>query len=360
MQRFVHTLQRASKSITLAHMSDIHIWQPQHFETPVSIGSIIRNNRLRDMKLLQGYLNVAFNRGPDSYDQKLFTTALSDMATDNLDHLMITGDITNISLNDEFAYARKLLNEYYLKQIMKNANANEQNAWRYCSAIPGNHDTYTPSSVEQDLFGKHFGDILGYQFAPNITSLNDRFPAVKVIQTQCKTTRVVILSLISGVPTKPFVAAGHISKQQLDHASKLLAEARQGEGNTFTILLMHHPPIIRYEESWSEKLHGLPEQEKRLVDEFCTRDGIDLLLHGHTHQPYKGTPLSNKKTTVIDNGSSTYKHGEKNPVGRHHVYTIEGDRMVDCYARVWNNEKGLYEKREVKDSASPTKKTKVR
>ena len=290
--------------------------------------------------------------------REYFKVGLSDLVNGNIsDHLMITGDITNISLNDEFAYARKLINEYYLSKM---SNDTEKEAWRYLSAIPGNHDTYTPTSVEKDLFGNHFGDTLGYQQSNTPTTLNDRFPAVKTLVTSCGTTSVIILSLLSGVPTKPFVAAGYIGKQQLDRASVMISQAREHNPKAYSVVLMHHPPIARYAEEWSEKMHGLPKEEKEAINDFCTKENIDLLLHGHTHQPFNGTPLSSNHTTVIDNGSSTYTLPEKNPVGRHHIYTIEGNEMIDCYARVWNTKQGIYEKQPVTKSESAIKKTKVR
>ncbi|KAL0479973.1 metA [Acrasis kona] len=279
MKNFVHVIKNADRrAISLVHMSDIHIWQPQYFTNPITLGSILTNNKWRDMKQAQGYLNVAFNRGPNSYHPDLFTKGLKDIIKHDFDHLLITGDITNISLNDEFQRVRDLLNENYLDAIPNN---DKSEVWRYCTAIPGNHDAYTPTSVDLDLFGKYFGDTLGYYKHSETCSLHGRFPAIKIIQTQCKTTNVIVLSLCTGVPTKPFVAAGTFGGTQLKDASDILDQAQQhlhtqGVATMYKIILMHHPPIVRHKESWSESLHGMSQHDKKLIDDFCSDHDVDL------------------------------------------------------------------------------------
>ena len=170
----------SAPTIRFAHMSDVHVWQPHLFtRSKASVLHFLRHNRLRDYKQIQGYLNIKYNRGPDAYPVPIFQQALEqvmpkekDQQSPNIDHLLITGDITNISLYDEFARVRQLLNEHFLdrltpfslaqaKTLASQPQGNMDEAWRHVSIVPGNHDTYTHESIEKDYFGELFGDCLG-------------------------------------------------------------------------------------------------------------------------------------------------------------------------------------------------------
>ena len=176
-----------------------------------------------------------------------------------------------------------------------------------------------------------------------VSSLYDLFPNVKLLHNT-DGTKVLIISLLSCVPTKPFVAAGNIKEQALVNASILIENMKQTmkeEGidadALFKVVLMHHPPIERAKNSFREKLDGLDTASKKRVQDFCERERIDLLLHGHTHIPFRGTIGDSYKTLIVDNGSSTYVNMEKpNKMARFNTYHIKGTRLQTIEQHVWD------------------------
>lgn len=194
--------------------------------------------------------------------------------------------------------------------------------------------------------------------------MNDLFPNVKILSNVQDGTNVLILSLSSSIPQKPFVAGGVIERTQLEKASKLIKEieiafqellSKQnnnsfGEENQslFKVLLMHHPPVERAKNSFREYLDGLDKNSKQRIAEFCDLEKIDLLLHGHTHVPYLGRIGSSHETLVIDNGSSTYVNEEKPfKMARYHTYRIKGRSLIGIEQHVWNPATTLFERREL-------------
>jgi len=390
MNRFIIRVSETASSavhgqnggISLHHLSDLHTWQPQYFSETINVKSLFKNNKWRDMKQIQGFLNVKYKRGPNLYQAQCLSTALKEINTNlkhSNGHLVITGDVTNIAHIEEFKRLRQILisehhgNEEFIDELYK-----------YYTMIPGNHDTYTPSSVSNNYFGKYFGDTLGFFLsalnseenpfdkqtsADNyfikhqshrleenfLKSLNlrDLFPNIKVL-TNGSDTNVLVLSLLTCVPTKPFVAGGLVHQSQLDKASSLieqmesaLQETSEEKTQLFKVLLMHHPPIERAKNSVREYLDGLDKDTKQRIADFCGKEKINLLLHGHTHVPYQGYLENNgHKTIIIDNGSSTYVN-EKNPfkMARFHTYHIKGNELVDVEQNVWNVSSQQFEKR---------------
>src|SRR5260370_24509959 len=66
---------------------------------------------------------------------------------DQIDHLIVSADLTAYSLEGEFARARSALGEV----------ADDR---KRCTVIPGNHDRYTPGSLATRRFEKYFGHLL--------------------------------------------------------------------------------------------------------------------------------------------------------------------------------------------------------
>jgi len=356
-------------------MSDVHVWQPHLFtRSKASVLHFLRHNRLRDYKQIQGYLNIKYNRGPDAYPVPIFQQALEqamrkekEQQAPNMDHLLITGDITNISLYDEFARVRQLLNEHFLdrltlaqaKTLASQPQGNMDEAWRHVSIVPGNHDTYTHESIEKDYFGELFGDCLGTTStatggeASSLHRYYQHFPNIKVLSQENSTgdsfaQHVVILGLNTGYPTKPFVARGNIGQVQMQQASDLLQTvldelaATQSAVNVYKIVMMHHPPVNRHPESkYHEFMHGMNKKSMELVQNFCFEHGVDLVLNGHTHHDY-ACWLPNhhnaKRTLNLDPGSSTQNDPKKNRVPRYNVYEICDAQLHSAEAIIWSSE----------------------
>ncbi len=100
--------------LRIAHISDLHVLSPRGVEWR----SIVFNKRIT------GYANLLLSRGR-VYRRELLDAVLAEAAA-RADHVVVTGDITNLSLEPEFEAARSLLAGV--------ARAVE------VSVVPGNHD----------------------------------------------------------------------------------------------------------------------------------------------------------------------------------------------------------------------------
>ena len=236
--------------MNLAHLSDVHVkWVPgQAGPWYLFLG-----------KRLVGGLNLLLGR---SHSEAIFEAALADLRADPPDHLALTGDLTNLSLDAEFEEARRLL------------SASELPAEKI-SLIPGNHDTYTRGSYRARRFEKTFEEVLG--------------PDVSWPRAQQRDD-VLVVSTTSCVPTPWFTAYGKMGAAQLARLRELLTRDA-----AFKVVLVHHPPLLgngQPDRIWRNNHDGAA------LVEICRDAGVGLLLCGHTHHAFDhtvegtgGTPL---------------------------------------------------------------------
>jgi len=225
--------------LRIAHLSDLHL----HAEG--SLG-------LRDLfgRRIFGAANLLLRRG------KLHTVAAAMAAVEaarTADHCIVTGDLTNLALEAEFALAARVLGPL--------------GGYDRLTVVPGNHDYYTPDAVRSSRFERHFGHTLWSEGADRV------WPVVKDLEG------VRIVALCSPRLCPPMFSYGKLGQAQVEAAARLLADARaQGR---FTIVALHH------------NLHRrgvVNELTGRLLDRDQLRAamleaGADLILQGHDHRP---------------------------------------------------------------------------
>lgn len=224
---------------TLAHLSDPHVGP-------------LPSPRVRDLlnKRVLGYLSWKVRRhsvhSPDVLD-----AMADDLRSTNVDHVAVTGDITNIALPEEFAQSARWLHSL--------------GEPRDVTVIPGNHDCYI--AVPWATSFAHWAPFMH----SDETAADDgeAFPVVRVRGD------VAIVGVTTAQPTAPFLATGSLGAIQLERLRKVLAEL--DERRLFRVVLIHHPPGA-----------NATKTRKRLVDatELCdvlAEVGAELVLHGHTH-----------------------------------------------------------------------------
>ena len=117
---------------------------------------------------------------------------------EQVDHILVTGDLTNLALESEFARARGLLEPIALYERL--------------SIVPGNHDIYTRGSERDQRFERYFGDLM---WSAETTPSEQTYPWYKDVQG------VGVVGLCSARPRLPFIATGEIGKEQLKRLEKL-------------------------------------------------------------------------------------------------------------------------------------------
>ncbi|MBI3725981.1 metallophosphoesterase, partial [bacterium] len=198
-----------SNELRIAHISDLHVparWPlaPWHY-----LG-----------KRLIGALNWQLKRRKD-HPLALAKALAEDLAADpSIDHVVVTGDLTNVSLLEEFSAAREVL-----RPLIERGSG-------FLSAIPGNHDRYTYTSDRRRDFEASFHDCMTSDL-----DLGAPFPFVRF------RGGVAILGIDSAVATLPFMATGTVGEEQRERLSRALEHPRVREAS-FRVALIHHPPLI--------------------------------------------------------------------------------------------------------------------
>ena len=285
-------------AVTIAHISDLHLLKL----SGAGVLSFFNKRMVGGVNLL---LNRAHHHRVDVVEQ-----ALRQLVEIAPDHLVVTGDVSNLSLDAEFALGVELLGAF--------GDASR------VSVVPGNHDNYTYEAARQGRFDRHFEPWL--RSAVQCSSNETLYPYVKLLDG------VAIIGLSSSVPTPPPLATGRVSDRQLEGLIELLRHREVR--SRFKLVLVHHPLGLRRATLLRRlrRLSNAGALRRILMDE-----GADLLLHGHNHRSTfhrlereGGSPLF-----VCEAGSTSYAgQGKPGHSGRFNLYTIDEGQLtqVRCFS----------------------------
>jgi 3',5'-cyclic AMP phosphodiesterase CpdA len=275
--------------VKLAHFSDVHALaldgaSPWQFLN----------------KRVAGYLNLRLNRR-DKHPVRLFRAIVADLNERPVDHVIVTGDLTNLSLEPEFALAREILDGLHLGPD-------------HVTVVPGNHDVYTLGALRKKVFHTLFRS-----YASSDGGEAAEFPVVRV------RGEVAIVGLSTALPSPPPLADGWLGRAQLAALDETLA-ALAGK---FRVVALHHPPYTNRHAI----LRGL--RDRGGLQKVLHERGAELVLHGHEHRDMRVTlPGPDAPIPVIGVGSGTYDDERRERRARYNVYTIEGGRLVGVETRV--------------------------
>lgn len=264
----------------LAHISDPHL---AGWNRP-GPGSLLN-------KRFFGYLSWRTRR-VGVHLTPILDKTIAALRAENPNHIVVTGDIVNIALPDEFARATR-----WLESVGSSHDV---------TVIPGNHDAYVrlPWSDTIGQWARYMSD--GDQDCDR----PDSFPFVRIRDG------VALVGLSSACPMPVVSAGGRLGPEQLDRLRTRLAEL--GQQGLFRILLIHHPPF------------GDPRhRRKELVDAadlqaVVAQSGVELVLHGHTHiSSLTRIAVPNGSAPVIGVASASARAWKSKDAARFHLYEIE-------------------------------------
>jgi 3',5'-cyclic AMP phosphodiesterase CpdA len=232
--------------VRVAHISDTHVLPPHGMQW-------------REMffnKRITGWANTRLRRG--RVYRRRYLEAVLDAAS-RADHLVITGDVTNLALEGEFHEALALFER--------------RRGGAEITVVPGNHDIYLPKISREGRFEHHFGAFVRSDLPElSVRVAAGDYPFVKL------RGEVAIIGLSSAVPRPPFIAAGHLGGDQIRALRAILdhPEVR----SRFPVILVHHPPV--------DSRSRLFQLRDGLTDAASLREVLaalrrGLLLFGHLH-----------------------------------------------------------------------------
>jgi 3',5'-cyclic AMP phosphodiesterase CpdA len=177
----------------------------------------------------------------------------------NCDHLVVTGDISNLALEHEYEEAAALLADAARRTEV--------------TVVPGNHDIYLPATHDARRFPHHFGRFFESDLPDLACDLRaGRFPSVKLRGA------IALIALSSAVPRPPFISAGFVGQEQLGALQRILQHP--AVRSRTPVILIHHPPV--------DPRARLVQLKDGLVDAAALRTvlaAVDrgLVLYGHLH-----------------------------------------------------------------------------
>ena len=219
----------------LAHLSDPHLGP-------------IATPRLRELinKRGLGIINW-YRKRHRHHSADVLGAIVADMTAQSPDHIAVTGDLVNVSLDVEFAAAARWLDTL--------------GPPNYVTLVPGNHDAYIRRA--SGWAAQHWGEFMRGDDGAAFPFVRRRGP-------------LALIGLTTSLPTGPFMATGRLGGEQLARLAEiLLALSREP---VFRVVLIHHPPV-------PNKRHYM----KRLIDgpmlcAVLAEHGAELVLHGHNHE----------------------------------------------------------------------------
>ncbi|CAK7192054.1 3',5'-cyclic adenosine monophosphate phosphodiesterase CpdA [Commensalibacter sp. Nvir] len=218
----------------IAHISDIHL----------PIENLQFSTRSLCNKRFLSFLS--WKKRQYNLQKKYLDNTIEDIKKFNPNLVLISGDLTNLALPEEFEQAAKWLRSLPFRKIY---------------IVPGNHDALVKTNWNQTFA----------LWTPWTMAFSQQdYPVI------FKEDQIAIIGLNTAIPTLPFLANGRIDHEQLKRLKDLLRKTR--EEQLITIIMLHHPPLSNI----VAKRKSL-ENIKNLQN-ILKKEGANLILYGHSHK----------------------------------------------------------------------------
>jgi 3',5'-cyclic AMP phosphodiesterase CpdA len=212
-------------------------------------------------KRLFGYLRWRLHRGAE-HESSVLSALQADLAQTRPDQIVVTGDLTHLSLSVEFKKASR-----WLRSLGPPSKV---------TVVPGNHDAYVKTDWRQTmaLWTDYMRSDPVREGDRRADRLDRLFPSFRLRDP------VAIIGVCTARPTAAHLAVGSIGTPQLQNLKNMLCSSIRQQ--FFRVLLIHHPPIS-----------DAVSRRKRLTDaaalqSLIARCGAELILHGHAHRVHQG------------------------------------------------------------------------
>lgn len=292
----------------LAHCSDLHL---------LSLDGARALDYLN--KRWIGRMNLITSRSRH-YHTEAFDHMIEDLNAQQIDHVLCTGDVTNLALPGEFRFARERFDRL-------------RHGTSGVTVIPGNHDAYIQEGTRHfaEIFGDYAQSDDGWAWpVEGAPSLADRWPLVRV------RGELAIIGLSTSMQTPWFTAYGRLGATQLARLRSALTDPRLA--GKCRVVAIHHPPAGKRAAS---AIRGLKDRaEFAAILREC---GAEIVLHGHEHRNMRELLDGPRgEIEVLGVPSGTYEAGHPDRTARYRVLEIEGGRVVGQSLRVWHRDRKMF------------------
>ncbi len=269
-----------SQSFRFAHVSDIHL--------PTFIGDCSRPGAFLNKRFFSAL--SWFGNRRNIHHKTVTDHMVKDLLARAPAHILVTGDLTNLSLPGEYDRAAG-----WLQSLGTPIDV---------TAIPGNHDLLLDEGGARDGL---------LQLAPYMRGDGQQnartFPFTK------RKNDIIFIGLSTAIETPAGWCSGRLGETQRDHLREVLSKARRE--NLCRIIALHHPP------AGPQKPRGGLEDIETFA-QIIAKTGAELILHGHTHCSSMHT-LSGPDgpVPVMGVASLSVRAGKHYPVSCWHEYEVQ-------------------------------------
>ena len=282
----------------LAQISDLHI---------LSLRGVAPA-RFLNRRILGG-ANLLLRRSRE-YLPQILEFLIEDLLREQVDHVAVTGDLSNLALEPEFERV------FHLLKLL--------GGYERVSVVPGNHDYYTVRAAETRRFEKYF---YPFMFRREFSDMDvDLYPYTKRLDGG-----LLLIGLNSATRTLPGFAYGTLGDRQLARLERIL-ESPERAGQV-TCIILHH--AMHKKDLYSETNARLLNRERLL--ELVEKYSVELVLYGHDHVGRTWRKDSGSRSTLmVCCGSSTRLVSDPNEVARYRIINIENGRLRRLETKVYD------------------------
>jgi 3',5'-cyclic AMP phosphodiesterase CpdA len=299
----------------LAHCSDLHL---------------LSHDGARWLDLANkrwiGAMNLLSNRSRH-YHVDAFDDMVRDLNALGVDHVLCTGDVTNLALRQEFAFARGKFDQLLLGPLG-------------VTVIPGNHDAYVAEGVPlfAELFGSFVTSDPGWEWTRADVSQDSRepddlhWPIVRV------RGELALIGTSTSRATPWFTAYGRLGSGQLARLQRVLGDPRLAD--KIRVVAIHHPPAGKRAEN---RIRGL--RDHAAFAEVIAQTGAHLIVHGHEHRDMTEAlagPTGPVPVRGIASGTYFHKPKHSERIARYRIYELAGGSVVSDHVRVWDRQRRAF------------------
>ncbi|MCE9660993.1 MAG: metallophosphoesterase [Burkholderiales bacterium] len=278
---------------TLAHVSDLHL----PFEPRLTLRQRFSKRQLSAL---------SWRRRRHLHRPEILDALAADVRAAAVDHVVVTGDITNFSLPAEFRQAAAWL------AALAPAGA--------LSLVPGNHDALVPVAAAEGL-GLWSGWTRSAEGWPYTHRLGD----------------LALIGLDSALPTAPLLARGRLGVEQLQRLERILVA--EGAAGRVRIVALHHPPAAGA-IGWRKAL-----ADRQALADVLRRAGAELVLHGHARDARLDAlpgPVEPIPCLCVPSSSALPSRHDQGARWHRLVFAAGDEGRVEVEVRRWSTEAGAF------------------
>jgi 3',5'-cyclic AMP phosphodiesterase CpdA len=275
--------------VRIAHISDLHVLALEG-----AVPFRLFNKRAT------GYANLRYKRG-HAHKSELVRKIAEHLSASKVDHVVISGDVSNLALEAEFEAVRALLDDALGLPPS------------HVTLVPGNHDVYTRGAQRSRRFATYFQRYLASDMPELGTEQpGGTFPIVKLRD------RVAVIGLSSALARPPFVASGRLGDAQLRALGEILASREVRD--RLPVIVLHHP--LHNPPSWlKSRLEGLSDAAR--LQQLVLPLARGLVLHGHLHRRiHRRLATYAGHVDVVGATSASLVHPSAERMGGYNLYEV--------------------------------------